>query len=70
MRDNNQFKNIKDVKKIAERLNELLHDDSFHRLELNKEYTPAVDSFNWSENVYNRCQLAEALCRKLSNLNL
>ncbi len=65
MIENRQIKNINEAQMIAEQLSELLHDDAVYRLRLKKEYSPTIDPPKWTENVYNRCQLAEALCRKL-----
>lgn len=68
MLKNDTTKELLDARMIANRLNELLHDDAYHRLQLNKEMSHAIDQMKWSENVYTRCQLAEALCRKLGSL--
>jgi hypothetical protein len=69
MIDNNMTKNISEAKMIAQQLNDLLHDDAFYRLKLSKEYSSELDPLKWSESVYTRCQLAEALCRKLGSLH-
>ena len=61
-------KELLDARLIADRLNNLLHDDAFHRLKLKKEMAHEFDPMKWSESVYTRCQLAEALCRKLRKL--
>ena len=53
---------------IARELNELLHKDALHRLQLFKEYSYDSEVQKWNPNLYQRCQLAEALCRKLSSL--
>jgi len=65
-KDNN--KDLSDARMIANRLNDLLHDDAYYRLQLNKELFSEIDPMKWSENVYTRCQLAEALCRKLGGI--
>ena len=69
MIENSQIKNINEAQMIAAQLSELLRDDAFYRLRLKKEYSPNMDPLKWTENVYTRCQLAEALCRKLDVLN-
>lgn len=63
-------KRINEAFMIAKQLNELLHEDALHRLQLYKDYSDELDSFKWSPNLYQRCQLAEALCRKLDNLDI
>jgi hypothetical protein len=70
MTDNDQTKKISEAQMIAKRLNELLHDDACYRLQLKKDYSPPVDNLKWTESIYTRCQLAEALCRKLSSLHI
>jgi len=53
---------------IARELNGLLHEDALHRLQLYKEYNYENDTLKWNPNLYQRCQLVEALCRKLDGL--
>ncbi|OGT84784.1 MAG: hypothetical protein A3G96_06920 [Gammaproteobacteria bacterium RIFCSPLOWO2_12_FULL_52_10] len=53
---------------IARELNGLLHEDALHRLRIYKEYSYETDTYTWNPNLYQRCQLAEALCRKLASL--
>ena len=65
---NNIQKDLNDAQIIARQLSNLLHDDACSRLQLKKSLSPEVDSLKWTENIYTRCQLAEALCRKLNNL--
>jgi hypothetical protein len=60
--------NISEAIHIARELNGLLHEDALHRLRLYKEYSRETESPKWNPNLYLRCQLAEALCRKLENL--
>ena len=55
--------------RIARELHVLLHEDALHRLRLYKEYAREGDTLKWSPNLYQRCQLAEALCRTLDRLN-
>ena len=54
---------------IARELNGLLHEDALHRLRLYREYTDDIDALKWNPNLYQRCQLVEALCRKLDSLD-
>lgn len=61
-------KRINEAILIARELNGLLHEDALHRLRLYKEYAYDTDRLNWSPNLYQRCQLVEALCRKLDGL--
>jgi len=61
---------IDEIRKIAEELNTLLHEDALHRLHLYQEYSNVADDNKWTPNHYHRCQLAEALCRKLENPNI
>lgn len=63
-------KHINEAIMIARELNELLHKDAQHRLQLFKEYSYDSDMQKWNPNLYQRCQLAEALCRKLSDLEV
>ncbi len=58
---------IDEARKIAKELNTLLHEDALHRLHLYQEYSRDPDVNRWTPNLYHRCQLAEALCRKLDN---
>ena len=61
-------KHINEAMMIARELNELLHKDALHRLQLFKDYSHDSEEQKWNPNLYQRCQLAEALCRKLSSL--
>ena len=63
-------RNLSEALMIARKLNELLHDDALHRLKLYKEYALENDIPKWNPNLYQRCQLAEALCRKLDVLTV
>ena len=60
---------IKDARMIAEELHHLLHKDSLHRLRLYQKYSRDAETSKWTPDLYLRCQLVEALCRKLNNLN-
>ena len=68
MNKNPNNRHISEALMIARKLNELLHEDALHRLKLYKEYADESDSPKWNPNLYQRCQLAEALCRKLDSL--
>lgn len=70
MTENELSKRINEAIMIAGKLNELLHDDALHRLQLYKEYSHESDTQKWNPNLYQRCQLVEALCRKLNNLDI
>jgi pyruvate-formate lyase-activating enzyme len=59
---------IVEARKIARQLNDLLHEDALHRLKLHDEYSH--ENEKWSPNLYHRCQLMEALCRKLNEIDL
>ncbi len=57
---------LRDARMIAEELHELLHEDAMHRTRLYNEYSHECYSNKWSPNLYHRCQLVEALRRKLN----
>jgi hypothetical protein len=59
---------IKEARSIANELNNLLREDSLHRLDLYLKYAHDPDATKWTPDLYHRSQLAEALCRKLDNL--
>lgn len=62
------YNDILEAKKIARQLNDLLHEDALHRLKLHGEYSP--EDTKWTPNLYHRCQLMEALCRKLNEIDM
>jgi hypothetical protein len=62
-------KQISDARKIAEKLNTLLREDALHRLNLYQDYAPDLDAHRWTPDFFQRCQLAEALCRKLDSID-
>lgn len=68
MMEKDLTKRINEAIKIARELNGLLHEDALHRLRLYKEYSYDTDALKWNPNLYQRCQLVEALCRKLDGL--
>lgn len=65
MTNQQQNRNINEARALAKELYDLLHDDALHRLRLYQKYSYDVDDSKWSPNLYQRCQLIEALCRKL-----
>ena len=67
--EKNLLNRINEAIMIARELNGLLHEDALHRLQLYKEYSHETDVHKWNPNLYQRCQLAEALCRKLDGLD-
>lgn len=69
MAEKELFKTINEAIMIARELNELLHEDALHRLRLYRVYSDDNDIPKWNPNLYQRCQLVEALCRKLNSLN-
>ena len=50
-------------------LNDFVIVGAFQRLQLTKEYSYETDPQKWTQNLYQKCQLAEALCRKLNSVN-
>jgi hypothetical protein len=56
-----------DARKIAKELHNLLHEDAVHRLTLYQTYSYDQDATKWTPNLYQRCQLVEALRRKLES---
>ncbi len=59
---------IFEVRAIAKELNQLLREDSLHRLRLNQEYSLDPNALTWSPDLVRRALLAEALNKKLDNL--
>lgn len=68
MTNKSKTRNVSEALMIARKLNELLHEDALHRLQLYKDYAGDIDAQKWNPNLYQRCQLAEALCRKLTSI--
>ena len=62
------YNDIVEARKIARQLNELLHEDALHRLKLHDQYYH--EDKKWTPNLYHRCQLMEALCRKLNDIDV
>lgn len=51
---------------IVDQLQHLLHEDALHRLHLYQKYSQDPDATRWSPDLYIRCQLVDALRRKLT----
>lgn len=65
--NNSDFdKRISEARRIAEQLHDLLHEDALHRLDLYQKYSCDPDAARWSPDLYKRCQLVDALRRKLA----
>jgi len=69
MKGKNINTQINDARQIAKQLNSLLREDAYHRLHLYQDYSDDLNARKWSPDLYRRCQLAEALCRKLDILS-
>lgn len=67
MKNQNLETRLNQARKIARELHNLLHEDAVHRLTLYQTYSYEYDSSKWSPNLYQRCQLVEALRRKLED---
>ena len=65
MKNQNLELRLNQARKIARELHNLLHEDAVHRLTLYQAY--GQDTAKWSPNLYQRCQLVEALRRKLED---
>lgn len=59
-------KRISEALLIADQLHHLLHEDALHRLDLYQKYSRDPDASKWSPDLYKRCQLVDALRRKLT----
>ena len=59
---------IDEARQIVEHLYNLLHEDALHRLDLFQKYSYDHNANRWSPDLYKRCQLIEALRRKLSTI--
>ena len=59
---------IDEARQIAEHLYTLLHEDALHRLDLYQKYAHDNNANRWSPDLYKRCQLIEALRRKLNTI--
>lgn len=67
MKNQNLELRLNQARKIARELHNLLHEDAVHRLTLYQNYSNDLDATKWSPNLYQRCQLVEALRRKLED---
>lgn len=67
MKNQNLEVRLNQAKKIARELHNLLHEDAVRRLTLFQTYAYDYDTSKWSPNLYQRCQLVEALRRKLED---
>ncbi len=61
-------KDIAEAKLLASELHGLLHEDALQRLQLYKNYSNKFDDMKWTPSLYQRCQLVDALCKKLNVL--
>jgi len=59
---------IFEARELAEKLCQLLRDDSVHRLRLYHEYSLDSDDQTWTPDLYRRAIIAETLCKKLENI--
>ena len=66
MNHNDIDKRINEARLIAEQLHDLLHEDALHRLDLYQKYSRDPEATKWSPDLYKRCQLVDALRRKLT----
>ena len=59
---------IFEARELAEKLHQLLRDDSVHRLRLYHEYSLDLDDLTWTPDLYRRASIADALCKKLEDM--
>ena len=59
---------IFEARELAEKLCQLLRDDSMHRLRLYHEYSLDSDGLTWTPDLYRRAVIAETLCKKLEDM--
>ena len=59
---------IFEARELAEKLHQLLRDDSMHRLRLYREYSLDSDGLTWTPDLYRRAVIAETLCKKLEDM--
>ena len=59
---------IFEARELAEKLHQLLRDDSMHRLRLYHEYSLDSDDLKWTPDLYRRAVIADTLCKKLENI--
>jgi len=68
MSNQNKTASILEARELAEKLHQLLRDDSVHRLRLYNEYSPDLDALTWTPDLYHRASIADALCQKLEDI--
>ena len=68
MSNQNKTASIFEVRELAEKLHQLLRDDSVHRLRLYHEYSLDLDVLTWTPDLYHRASIADALCKKLEDM--
>ncbi len=68
MSNQNKIASIYEVRELAEKLHQLLRDDSVHRLRLYNEYPLDLDALTWTPDLYRRAVIADALCNKLEDI--
>lgn len=68
MKERELSSQLVDAKCIAQQLSELLREDAIHRLNLYLEYAHDPNATKWTPDLHHRCELAQALCRKLDKL--
>ena len=62
-------KQLHEARSIASQLLILMREDAMHRTDLYQVHSDKNDALRWTPDFYRRCQLLEALCRKLDALN-
>jgi len=68
MSNQNKIASIYEARELAEKLHQLLRDDSVHRLRLYHEYSLDYDTLTWTPDLYHRASIADALCKKLEDI--
>ncbi len=68
MSKQNKTASIFEARELAEKLHQLLREDSVHRLRLYNENSPDMDALTWTPDLYHRASIADALCKKLEDL--
>ena len=62
------MRTIAEARDLANELNELLREDSCHRLSLYQKYSQDPDALKWTPDLTRRTLLADALYKKLDSL--
>jgi len=68
MSKQNKTASIFEARELAEKLHQLLREDSVHRLRLYNEYSLDLDALTWTPDLYHRASIADALCKKLEDI--